>query len=479
MLRRRHTFTFGLGALAVALLCGSVLLARPGVVTHSDGTKYVGDVQQQDDTITVTRTDGQELALNQGQVTDIRYFKNFREEFDARLASIEPKDAKTHVALARMAAENDEPELAERAAAAALKIEPRNADAQKVLDTLRKDQPRDPAATDPADPGAGGGNDPAPAGGGGGAGGISGRTRLVTPDEINRIRQVEWMSRKATNPKQAPREAEVRVRVEPEARSGFVARIGMRPGDFNRLDPAQQARMILEKGTKKQRAGVHILTDPPTMLEFRRGVHKTVLSGCATTGCHGGQDVESSFVLHTVPERAERGREDAVVYTNYLILNDYITTIEEGEDRKTKVQRQMVDRTQPDQSLLAHYVLLPAVTDMPHPDVQGFKAPFRATNAPGYQAIMTWLNGLPTLMPDYGVDLSREPAEEEEPEAGGDAPPRRTGRGANNGGGGRGTDDGGGADGARAAPGADDDRGGREPAAGRPGARRPAPAADR
>jgi hypothetical protein len=76
--------------------------------------------------------------------------------------------------------------------------------------------------------------------------------------------------------------------------------------------------------------------------------------------------------------------------TNFVVFQKF-------EKRVDGAQRSMLDRTNPDASLLLGYMLSPEISRTPHPTVQGFKAAARSKTDPVYLATANWMGK--TLIP--------------------------------------------------------------------------------
>ena len=67
-------------------------------------------------------------------------------------------------------------------------------------------------------------------------------------------------------------------------------------------------------------------------------------------------------------------------------------------------RRRMIDRGQPNSSLLLQYSLPAAVSDYDHPKVTGYDGMVRTRNDANYQRIETWITQVLTpVPPDYGI----------------------------------------------------------------------------
>jgi hypothetical protein len=215
--------------------------------------------------------------------------------------------------------------------------------------------------------------------------------RQVTNDEINHIRQLEWQ------PGQP-----VRVQVDADARRKFLAKSDMKPQEFNRLPLDRQAAMILHDGGPDARAGVRILTDPPTVGEFHNTVQKVILSGCAAANCHGAK-AAGNFMLFSPANNAN------ATYSNFLLVQQYSKTI-------GKTPRLLVDRQYPEQSLLLQYMLPPTPNDPAepgHPPVVGYKGLVPTKSQVRYEQVLKWLKALDPRQPDYGIDLTKDAPKKE------------------------------------------------------------------
>ncbi len=171
----------------------------------------------------------------------------------------------------------------------------------------------------------------------------------------------------------------------------------MSNSDFARLAPVQQAYLILDEGKRDMRDGVHILSDPPPLLYFRRDIVRALGTGCATSKCHGGH---SAGGLYLYPQADN----EAAAYTDFVILQKYARTLN-GR------RYQFIDRETPDQSLLLQYVLPPEFADLPHPGKSGYKGIVRSRTDQHYKQIYNWISTqLPIPAPDYSfIDLSAPP----------------------------------------------------------------------
>ncbi len=373
------------GAAAVFLLA-TVVLAKPGSVTTKDGQVIEGDIAEHDEKVDITSAKGIKTTILRDGVESIDYFASDDEEFQKRLAKLDAKDVQGRIDLARWAMDRKQYKLARDVLEMALDIDPNNADADALLKTARRQMQLKPATrresaengSEPA-PGPAPGPQTAPAT-------RSATARLVTPEEINEIRQKEW--RKG--------DRGVIVRLENDVKRQYMNANALTPAEFNKLAAAEQGYEIILHGGKLAR-DVKVVNDPPALFQYRRLVQKSVLSGCAVAGCHATAGGGGDLTLFNPADK------DAPAYTNFLILNRYAKTY--GDTRY-----QMVDRTEPKQSLLVQFGLPRKLADVGHPEVQGWRPIFKNLSDPHYVEAMDWLgSSLAPMAPEYKIDLTREP----------------------------------------------------------------------
>jgi hypothetical protein len=92
------------------------------------------------------------------------------------------------------------------------------------------------------------------------------------------------------------------------------------------------------------------------------------------------------------------------MYTNFLLVQGYKPKKPiEGKDYV------MLDRVNPEDSLLLLYGLPQQDSPLPHPKVKNFRPIFKGRNDPKYKAIVDWAtHTLAPIAPDYGIDLTQE-----------------------------------------------------------------------
>src|SRR5262249_12290392 len=101
--------------------------------------------------------------------------------------------------------------------------------------------------------------------------------RLLTPADVEVMRRKELK----------PGDRGVALRFEGDVKKRFADSQNMAFPDFNMLPPLEQALRIFDRGDDYMREHVKVVSDPESLLFFRRQIQPLVIQNCATTGCHG------------------------------------------------------------------------------------------------------------------------------------------------------------------------------------------------
>lgn len=395
MKRRRGVRLFLLCGLSAATVSASVLLAKPGVVKTTDGQTYAGELDESSpETIVVTSPTNISTPIPRERIAAVEYTEDYEKNFRDRLSKLGPQDIAGRLKLAREAYEKRHYILARDAAEAARQIDPNNAEAADLVNSIqsqirleRQQRLQQQQQQQQQQPAAAGG-----AGAGGGADAEVTTTqpmaeRLLKPDQINAIRQAELR----------PDDPGVRVRFERDVKKRFMEYQNLTPQEINRMSVNTLVQRIINEGTPEMRRDVTIQNDPPAMLEFRRNVQPFILNNCATSGCHGTIQ-PAKFSLITP------GDSDAAMYTNFYTLQNYVKKLPtSGDNVFGRGELRMIDRQAPAQSLLLQYGLPGAVAEFDHPDVQGYRPPYRGVNDARYQQVLRWIGDTLITVPEqYG-----------------------------------------------------------------------------
>lgn len=236
--------------------------------------------------------------------------------------------------------------------------------------------------------------------------------RKLTEREIQRIRFLELRGiRQGNDSKPEP----ITVKLDAKLVEEFLTLMEGKPnytgnlarGEFRKLTAAQKVHFIAAERGPEFADRIHITSDPEVFVEFRKKVMPLILRGCATTGCHGPADSETSrFHLYKDPKKAAD-----TTYANFIVLNDVQVN---GVS--------ILNRSQPENSLLLSYMLptKDVKPDMRHPGATEIKPLFQTRNGPDYKRIEKWIGSLKHPVEDYGVHLLKpgpasQPADEPQP----------------------------------------------------------------
>lgn len=161
---------------------------------------------------------------------------------------------------------------------------------------------------------------------------------------------------------------------KPRAKKQFLALSGVRKALYmldKRPDDAVMKDDIL------------IQSDPRFMKEFRR-LWPIVKNYCAASSCHGGAKPTGGLIFYTRGAGNERAD-----YTNFVIL-----------DGIRARRRRLVDRNNPTESLLLHFLLPREQARYKHP--RKISAAFKDRKAANYRRVLKWIRSLDgPIHPNY------------------------------------------------------------------------------
>jgi hypothetical protein len=388
MMRRATTAATSLflfAAVAGVIVGTSHSNAADSIVHTRDNGAFQGEVTESGTNVIIRSHGGVETVIPKTDVASIEPVGNYADEFKSRLAKLDAKDVAGRIALARDAFEHREYDLARTTLDLALSIDPNNREAsdlqnliqnQMRLERARENPTTAPTALPPR---------PALAG----QGGVD--RRLLTTADIEAIRRAELQ----------PGDVNVRIRFDSnDVKKRFADSQNVGYAEFAALLPVEQALLIFDRGDESMRDKVHILSDPGSIIEYRRQIQPLVLQNCATTGCHGGPS-GAGLVLFTNADN------DAVTYTNFYILQSYRKRLDAGNTGIFSGNlKRLIMRGHGEQSLLANYGLPTNVAEYDHPLVNGkpIQPIFRNKQDARYLMVVDWMNNaLNNVEPDYGI----------------------------------------------------------------------------
>jgi hypothetical protein len=372
------------------VVAASVLFAKPGIVKTRDGNTYQGDVTSDEMAYYVTNASGIQMRLDKRNVESVQDVASPHDQFVDRLGKLAKDDVDGRIKLARWAYERRLYNDARDSLDSALVIDANNREATEMLGIVQRQMRLESGAK----PGGGAGAPPAETNPGNGArppapatAPVAGRDepkKFLSPTDVQRVRQLEW-GRNDTG---------IRVRLKGDVKNRYIKFRALDQREFNAMNAVDQAWDILHDGTDEMAKDVELLSDPAAIAEFRKSqVMGKVLSGCATASCHGNAGA-GGFQLFDGPSN------DAVVYTNFYILQKY--TKEIGGQTYS-----MIDRAAPQNSLLIQFGLPADLSEIDHPATGSYRGIFRNKNDVTYKALEAWMGKtLAVVVPDYGIEYT-------------------------------------------------------------------------
>jgi len=369
----------------IALFCTSILLARQGTLETWDGKRISGDIQDDPGSNSVIINNrGVSIGIPRKEITSIEYADDLQADFARDLAALDPTDVQGRLDLSRRALDQKMFVQARQAALEAQKIDPTNADAQLMLQTIQSEQvlesrPAPAPATEPSEPIAAAPQTPS----------VS-PAELLSDADINVIRQ--WELRPGEK---------VRVEFTPNVRADYLHESGDDASTFSMTDPIGQANKIIHSGDPKLSAQVPILDDPSSMREFHQSVLPKILVGCTASGCHGGDNGQQLLLYPYSSSQPQYW------YSDFYILRMFKQQfpVPPNAFGQGPMLLPMIDSAHPDRSLLIQYGLPRDQAAMPHPDVPNFRPLFADERDPTYILISRWIGqGLKPFAPEYGIN---------------------------------------------------------------------------
>ncbi|HWM29082.1 MAG TPA: hypothetical protein VNQ14_11530 [Woeseiaceae bacterium] len=218
----------------------------------------------------------------------------------------------------------------------------------------------------------------------------------LTPEQISRIRYLEIRAMR-TDDVEPDR---VTVKISKDVIEEFLLSMeghedfrGAKPKrEFNKMTPPQKLHAIAHYKGASFADKVLIESDPEVFVEFKKQVLPLVLRTCATSGCHTttNRDAEG-FALINDPKRTEQS-----VYANFIILNDIEVN-----------KRKMIDRSQPENSLLLTYMLPRSEVrvELRHPGDIEYQLALPSRKHRRHDLLLRWIESLKHPTEDYGVHL--------------------------------------------------------------------------
>ncbi len=157
---------------------------------------------------------------------------------------------------------------------------------------------------------------------------------------------------------------------------------------LTRGTPAEKLQLIVRETGATHAARIVIESDPQVFETYRRRVLPLVVKSCGRSGCHAGQGARD----FRLPLGSATG--ETYTYTTFVLLHEMQTPA-----------GPLLNRAEPEASVLLHYLLPREGNRRPHPAVPrgpAFKPAVQRDDR-HYTAIVDWLNDLLVPQPSYGL----------------------------------------------------------------------------
>ncbi len=395
----KYLFSYKAKPLATAVLIVltgvAAAQAREAVVTTIDGGRFAGKVLVDNESGITLVYSGIKVPIPRNQIKYVKYLETIEQQYAQRRAAIEDENVDKRYLLAYWLFENKAYKLA-----------------KQELDSLKTAFPNDPRIDrlgsivsarikllqKPPQPTNGDQKTSPSLATSSSVGPTTSSRPMLTAEQINLIKVYEIdLSKKPTVvvPRQVIEEVLTDYANHPAVPTDKRQRAALRkaPG-------YEQLELLFDLKARSLYSKTRVIGDPTTMREFRTKIHQRyVLSYCGTVACHGRADTDG-FALARL-----RPNSEATVYTNFYTLHS--TTINGQE---------VIDRQEPNRSLLLQYGMAPANTQTPHPEVAGWRPRFHNAQDQLYSLIGTWINSLWTPTPDYGIEPNPQPDQDPQDE---------------------------------------------------------------
>jgi len=161
-------------------------------------------------------------------------------------------------------------------------------------------------------------------------------------------------------------------------------------GILKRGQPYEKLQLILRETGLKYLDRIELLSDPEAFTRYQRKVLPLIRQSCARSGCHSGKAAR----VFRFPVGSTKS--ESYLYTSFVLLSQMQTR-----------HGPLIDRMNPETSVLVSYLMQQEWNDWAHPPVTSgpsFKPIIRSTDDPRYADVIDWINFLMVPPPDYGLE---------------------------------------------------------------------------
>ena len=368
--------------LVLALAVTAALAGQTKILVLKDGRRFSGEVTEIPAGYRI-KTKHAVLEFSADKVASITTVVKPEDEYEQRLAKIDPKDARARLSLGQWAYKKGLLKIAKKEFETASKLDPElemailslrrvNAELSRITRLTTTTQAATGASTSDSGPM------------------LIPEQWLVSTKDIYRIRIAEFKFEK-------DRFDLVDTTAAVTFRNDVIERfINMMQGKSDDFDARKFRAMsafnklktiLAETEQESIRKDILLGRDCVVMREFRTRIWPILVSRCGALTCHGAAKGQGQFKLLNVAARNDR-----IDYSNFMILSQY-----------SKGRGRMLDRDNAAQSLLLHHGLPldDEKVKFKHPSKKKLvPAPFAGVSDKNYRAIEKWIGSL--RGPPYG-----------------------------------------------------------------------------
>jgi tetratricopeptide (TPR) repeat protein len=368
---------------AVAVLCCLALAAsawgQSKVVTLKDGKQIIGEVTEMKNAYQIKLKSGIIAIYAKSDVAKIEEETSPKQEFEQRLAKLDPASADQHYALGEWAFGKGMYEEAQKVLQKALKIDAAHTKSKLLLVQVEAQlKLSGEPDTRPVRP-------PITTTKGADANATVLAEWLLSDEDINRIR-LEELRKGEKVTVQFRNDADRKFIDMMRGKGDFEdARFEKRFLGFAPWDKAHYMLKHLDRDNVAMKDEIRIKTNPQFMVEFNSRVWPKLRQTCASVQCHGGEKPEGTLRFFPL------ARNDKVDYTNFVILVGY-----------RKDGRRLIDRNNPEESLFLNFGLPPDQARSGYVHQQKITPLFAKRTDDDYKRVLEWIDSLEgPPYPDY------------------------------------------------------------------------------
>ena len=386
-MRIAHRFSRGLaggllGLVVTLCLSGGALAqsqAKIAEITTTDGSTFRGELVRQSPAEVVIRVSGIETRFDQDDVKSIEIRDSPREVYRERREKLDDDDLNGRLELARDMYDMQALDVARQELNALDRDFPDQAKVAELINLIEAQQrlsntrsTREAFRNPDNRPGSESGN--------------PGRDQFLSEDQINLIRVYELdlsTEPRIVIPSEAIDQLFERFNSSPLVPRGRRERI-----EFRRRPGYEQADLLFKLRARDLYSQIDVREEPGPLADYRRFVNDPYVA--RYFGPLFGQGQIDGLTLFT-----DRPGNEVEAYTNFYLLSQF-----------TRDGKLMIDRANPEMSLLLQWALPRDVARWAAPEVENWTPRFQSMQDPEFVRIVEWVQSLYDGEPDYGIDYS-------------------------------------------------------------------------